>query len=207
MKQILIVFLSLFITCVSYAQLSVDTLVIAGNKFSIKKIPTYIYPWAKLPLPCEYEKLDNSVSLQYKTDADTTYGVTHEYEFGGDLLIAVMGKSNDTSDIKYIHLNNFLDTFVVSKNNLGTLKPYIKSKNDTIRFFCAKVSGLKDGCLTIYDHELRPYGDIFSFWADSWGKNVTKEDLTKTTFIVEDIYYRKGLTTYYFNRQFIVIVK
>lgn len=109
-------------------------MVIAGGKFPIKKIPTYIYPWAKLPLPCEYEKLDNTVSLQYKTDADTTYGVKQEYEFGGDILITVMSKSKDTSDVKYIHLNNFLDTFVVSKNDLGTLKPYIKSKSDTILF-------------------------------------------------------------------------
>lgn len=207
LKQVFIVFFSLFITCVSYAQLSVDTLVIANSKFPIKRAKTYIHQWGKLALPCEYEELEKTINVFYKSDADTVYGIYSEDKFGGDVVVAVLNNSYDTSRVKYTRVEGFIDTVYIKLSEFKKLKPFIKSKKGNVNFFRAEVYALKNDSLTSYSHYLRPNGDIFSFWADTWFSVASDEDIKRTTFIVKDLYYRKGLTTYYFNREFIVIVK
>ena len=99
------------------------------------------------------------------------------------------------------------------QGSLQDLRPFIKSKGKKVFFCASKIRTLKDGILTNYDNQMVGDGRLFCFWGSYTGTSSNTlspegiEIAKGTTYIFEDLYYKRGAATYFLDRQFIILCK
>ncbi|MDP2387246.1 MAG: hypothetical protein Q8M29_12790 [Bacteroidota bacterium] len=205
--RVTIVFLFQLFSLIAFSQ--IDTLVIVDRKFPLTKgsIHNGSGRSGSVSLPIEYQKLDNELIVSYKIHSDSSYGIFYEETYPSIIEVKMRELSLDTNKAKHHYLNNFLDTIIIKSEELGKLQPYIKSEKNNAHFISSVTYTLRNDTLTKYYHDNMLEGNIFNHWDMWWNKDAIIKEIKSTTFFVEELYYRRGLTTYYLDRKSIIIAK
>lgn len=180
------------------------------KKYCLKKTKIF-HPFQSGPvyLPSEYEsirKYDKEIDINYKVPADTLARISYDDD-GNEIWVKIMPSEKQPYN-RYITLYSFADTVKLAFKEFCDFSPYIKSNNKK-RYFCSyKINYLYKDTLGEVTH-LNMFGsNIFSFWRpNSIISDNEKDKLKQTYFILTDLYYTKGNATYFFDREFIIVIK
>ncbi len=211
MKKLIITNFLLTIIFSSFSQVKVDTLIIGSKKYPLKKTKIFrVYQTGLIDLPSEYKKFkdyNKKTTVDFKFKSDTTDAIS-VLEDGSEVWVKKYGSCNNSYSDKYINLFSFADTVKVTYKEFSTLKPYIKTSDSRIYFYSSKISCIYNDTLNEVAHRNMTNGDIFAYWHSY--QTLSDSEINKikqTTFILQDLYYLKKYSTFYLDREFIIIVK
>lgn len=199
---LLIILISFFVKN-SRAQQSADTLVIGKYKFPLLKTKTnyYGYQHGTINLPIEYKELKKELQAPYKLFSDSVS--YHEIDLNGNEYLIRKIEKKVQKEGSYIYLSSFLDTIKIKAEGMKDLKPYIKRNTEKIYFSAIKMLHYNNAIISEYYSPHITDGRLFQIFG------FTDSDFQKhknSSFIITNLYYRKGLSTFYFNRQFIILL-
>jgi hypothetical protein len=210
MKFILTIYILLLSTS-TFAQVKPDTLFIGVKKYALQK--TKIFQDGSqdgnIMLPSEYKEpdfhgWDSERQFNYKAVCDSSYGIKCDEE-GNEIHYIRWDLNCDTTKRKTYYLNSFLDTLRIKADDLGNLKPYIKSKGKKIFFCASRVDVLHNDSIFKIFHYFMPEGNIFAYWTSySSLSDIEIKKRKASIYILRDIYYKKGDAIYYLDRKFVI---
>jgi hypothetical protein len=189
-------------------QVKADTLFIANKKIVLTKTKVHNNRIQNGPviLPSEYMRVENKREFNYKIWSRAEFETEMDEE---GIQITTCRYTNAKKDSLYTKshpLYTLRDTVIIDAKRLGQLIPYINNKNK--KFCAANILALKNDTITKYIHSYMPTGEIFGYW-NEYGELSSDEIASRkaTTFILQDLYYRKGQTTFFLDIDIVVITK
>jgi hypothetical protein len=210
MRQTIYILLIL-IPLQTFGQSKVDTLFVGNNKTVLKKVKPFhtMFQDGPVQLPTEYAEIDNRIQFKFKDWNDSSYTIKYEDQdiYGGQTTFVKVDQCKDTTHDFTYTMSHFVDTIIVDAESLGKVQVFIKSEGHKIFFCAARIEELKNGIMQEYSNTFAPRGYILNYY-DSPETNPEEIEARKsTTYILTDLYYVKGQTTYYLDRQYVIIAK
>lgn len=184
-----------------------DTLIIDKYKYPLVKTKTYYNEKQKgFPaLPSEFVKSTNkNFVLHYKCTNPDVYE-THNDSLDNNYTI-ILGLTRDTAhkckEGEYI-FTNILDTLYMEDLSRTEITPSLWIDRKEYSLCSAKLLELRNDTVTqcTFGSNFGPLSISFSF-----SRSYTTTD-NKAIYILTDLYYRKGKTTYYLDKEFLVRIK
>ncbi len=197
-----------------FGQQKYDTLVIASKKYPLQRTKMFHNSSqdGTVLLPSEYKELRKNLVFKSKDLTDSIIEIDNDEDGNEFITVRWSGKSNP-SDTLRVYLHSLTDTLEVKIETFSSLNPYIKIGTKKIYFTSGKVIQFGNGGIKTIIHKYKSDRDIFSYWRPySWKPNTVanlndKGIFKGTTFILKDLYYAKGNSTYYLDREFVIIFK
>lgn len=150
----------------------------------------------------EYEKLERTNQIYFKNYTPYIFRITQKFLEISTSIIHLDSNEYNTNE-KKITINNILDTIILEK--AGRIQPIIISNNHEYAFYGANIHRIKDETMLEYSIYSEEIPLMIEFSSDALHNN---NDLNeKGTYYISDLYYRKGVSTYYLNRSIVIIIK
>ncbi len=201
MKTTILLVIALFVSLNIQGQ--VDTLVIGNKFYPLNTIESaFVMTNALICLPTEYESFNKRVQIPYAKQDSCDYFYTRDDE--GATTHYRRRIQNDFDPNRSIYCHSFIDTIRIDVSGFYNLNLFIKSNQGSVHFSATTIYKLFDGVMTKYRFENFNVSDFFECFSTYY--YLKQEELESTSFIVDGLYYRKGLATYFLDRQFLVII-
>ena len=186
----------------------IDTLIIDKYKYPLRKVKTHFKTsQEKIPtLPSEYLLTENKKSVfNYKCKSENPY-YGEDGEDGIEIMV-LKGLDDPLNKCKAgsLIIETIVDSISFQYGNLerGAIFPYIKTKNKNYQFCSAKFYRLKNDTLNLLIYDYFYTSLYFNFDID----NSRLGSPTGSTFILTDLYYKKGQTIYFLDKSFIIYIQ
>lgn len=160
-------------------------------------------------LPSEYlsDKASTETKRTFAAVKDSSFEVYALEEAGGTLVIVTPQCKSSPYWDHWVHLF-VTDTISLTPNEFRSLRPYIRSKHQKIYFCAATTDRMMRDTIIMAEHRYLPDGDVLQFWQ---GTNDFTEselrELKQSTFVLRDLYYTRGRTTYFLDRCFVLNIR
>jgi len=203
MKVLAYLLFSLIVIHNGHSQLATDTLYFGNKKFSLQKVKVNYEAWqpSLVSLPVEYKELKKELIIPYKFLSDSVYA--YEEDSKGNQYLVTKPSGESAKENAHIYLNSFLDTINVNIEKLQNLKLYIKSNGKRIKFTSFRILHYSDSTITGFTASHITNSELFSLF-DFFNDTYHRQKWKHSSFLITDLYYQRGHTTYYFDRNFII---
>jgi hypothetical protein len=203
MRQKIVVYIAVVLTTTAFGQKNFsDTLFIGEHKFRLEKVSVF-YPNvqpATVLLPSEYKQEGAKKTVAFKCTDRNQYHYSISPDEGYDVVVVSASDSPNCfpSDMT---LYSYIDSIPLDykKNEINI---YIKSKNKRIDFCALTAYIISNDTLTHYDLTNRL--DIPRLSKSVSGQSPISEN---AICLIRNLYYRRGDTTYFLDRSFILKIK
>ena len=187
-----------------------DTLIFGPKKYALKKTKVFHETSQLGPviLPSEYQSVNNprKLTVKYKMLNDTSNGVFND-EDGNEIWVSRWGDKNYPFLNNETYLPSFTDTIFVTLKEFYRLRPFIKVNTKKVYFTASNTVRVYNDTARKAYHSYLKEGYILTYWQSSDYNNRDTLKVKNSSFIVRDLYYAKGTSTYYLDRQFLIKIR
>lgn len=208
MKKLYVIIILL---CTTYLFSQTDTLFVGSKKYPLQKTKVFyndMHIDFPISLPIEYKPLKKNVFIGFNREDRRENFIEVDTNENEIIIGLVRPDSTDCNNSTAVSLRNFLDTIFVTNNEFSNLVIKIKSKGKWLPLCNYNIYGICDSVLQI-THYTNISANTY-YYANLFNSSIYTSEIEvrkKTTYIIKDLYYRRGNATYYLNRQFVVLVK
>jgi hypothetical protein len=217
-------FLFFIIFIFTHKIVSQDTLRMGNKSYILNRTKTF-YPDisfdldSPISLPSQYTKSEKKLTFNYIfEDCCKNYLRYNEYTSGLGDINTVITKIWSCDSIRWLcdstyrptpttfTIESFIDTIIVKLGEKLEFNSYIISNRKKIIFTGYEMIEINKGILSHLFCNNSNDGELFSAWS-SLGLPDKPNELKKSTFIINKLYYRRGDATYRLDKQFVVLFK
>jgi hypothetical protein len=202
----ILIFLFCFFSVVGFSQ--TDTLVFDTFHYPLKKTKVFYSDNQKIipTLPSEYiSKQNRKSALHYKCKSRNSYEFFDTEDGASIAVLKGLIDSLYRCEPDSMVFPNILDSIAINTKQLFAeqVYPYIKSQKNRYNFCSAKIYRLKNDSLVECDLNFM----YSSLYIDFDFDNLRLPNPNGASYLITNLYYRKGKATYFLDKSIIVTIQ